>query len=80
MVPPWISNLADQHFPGATEIVDYMHAKSHLYDVAKQAFGEENTETINAWIDSTEPALYNRETPQIVAHLRALGNTKSSHN
>ena len=40
----WIWNLADEHFPGATEIVDYMHAKSHLYDVAKQAFGEENTE------------------------------------
>ena len=26
---PWIWNLADQHFPGATEIVDYIHAKSH---------------------------------------------------
>ena len=70
---PWIWNLADEHFPGATEIVDYMHAKSHLYDVAKQAFGEENTEAVNAWIDSTEPALYNGETAQIVAHIRALG-------
>ena len=70
---PWIWNLADEHFPGATEIVDYMHAKSHLYDVAKQAFGEENTQAVNAWIDSTEPALYNGDTPQVVAHLRTLG-------
>ena len=70
---PWIWNLADEHFPGATEIVDYMHAKSHLYDVAKQAFGEENTETVNVWVDSTEPALYNGDTPQVVAHLRTLG-------
>ena len=23
----WIWNLADEHFPDATEIVDYMHAK-----------------------------------------------------
>ena len=23
----WIWNLADEHFPGATEIIDYMHAK-----------------------------------------------------
>ena len=36
----WIWNLADEYFPGAVEILDYMHAKSHLYDVAKQAFGE----------------------------------------
>ena len=49
-----------------------MHAKTHLYDVAKQAFGEENTETITAWIEHTEPLLYNGETPQIVARLREL--------
>ena len=36
----WIWNLADEHFPSATEIVDYMHAKRHLYDVAKHAFGK----------------------------------------
>lgn len=36
----WIWNLSDEYFPGAVEIVDYMHAKSHLYEVAKQAFGE----------------------------------------
>jgi len=31
----WIWNLSEEHFPNAVEIVDYMHAKSHLYDVAK---------------------------------------------
>ena len=36
----WIWNLADEYFPNAVEIVDYMHATSHLYDVAKVAFGE----------------------------------------
>ena len=37
----WIWNLCDEYFPNAVEIIDYMHAKSHLYDAAKYAFGEE---------------------------------------
>ena len=69
----WIWNLADQHFPGAVEIVDYMHAKSHLYDAAKSVFGEEATETVRAWVEATEPFLYAGETPEVVARLRALG-------
>ena len=69
---PWIWNLAAEHFPNATEVLDYMHAKSHLYEIAKQAFGEENTETVNAWVDTTQPALYNGETAAVVARLRTL--------
>ena len=68
----WIWNLADEHFPGATEIVDYMHAKTHLYDVAKQAFGEENREAIETWVDTTQTHLYNAETSKVVARIRAL--------
>ena len=40
-----IWNLSDEYFPGAVEIIDYMHAKSHLYEVAKQAFGEKADES-----------------------------------
>ena len=69
----WIWNLADQYFPGAVEIVDYMHAKSHLYDAAKSVFGEEATETVQTWVEATEPFLYNGETAEVVARLRALG-------
>ena len=46
----WIWNLADKYFPNAVEIVDYMHAKSHLFNVAKHAFGETETETTGKWI------------------------------
>jgi hypothetical protein len=35
----WIWNLADEHFPGAIQIVDLYHAKQHLWDVAKSIFG-----------------------------------------
>ncbi|MGH9074718.1 MAG: ISKra4 family transposase [Acidimicrobiales bacterium] len=30
---PWIWNLAGQHFPGATQIVDLYHAREHVHDL-----------------------------------------------
>ena len=39
---PWIWNLADEQFPGATQIVDLFHAKPHLSDVAKAIYGVAN--------------------------------------
>ena len=69
----WIWNLADEYFPGATEIVDYMHAKSHLYDIAKQAFGETATEAIGEWVETTETFLYAGDTQEVGVCIRALG-------
>ena len=68
----WIWNLADEHFPGATEIVDFMHAKTHLYDVAKHALGEDNRDAVETWVNTTETSLYNGETSQVVARIRDL--------
>ena len=36
---PWIWKLADEHAPGAIQIVDIRHAKEHLCEVAKAIFG-----------------------------------------
>jgi hypothetical protein len=30
----WIWNLADQHFPGAVQIVDLYHARQHIWELA----------------------------------------------
>ena len=68
----WIWNLAAEYFPNAVEIVDYMHAKSHLYDVAKCAFGETETETIAAWIQEVAPILLDGNIPEVVARIRTL--------
>jgi hypothetical protein len=32
----WIWNLADQHFPSATQIVDLYHARQHLWELARR--------------------------------------------
>jgi hypothetical protein len=35
---PWIWNLADYHFPGATQIVDLYHARQHLWELAAKLY------------------------------------------
>jgi hypothetical protein len=35
----WIWNLADEHFPGAIQIVDLYHAREHLGELAKILYG-----------------------------------------
>jgi hypothetical protein len=34
----WIWNLADQHFPGAIQIVDLFHARQHLWELSAKLF------------------------------------------
>jgi Uncharacterised protein family (UPF0236) len=34
----WIWNLADQHFPGAIQIVDLFHARQHLWELSARLF------------------------------------------
>jgi hypothetical protein len=34
---PWIWNLATQHFPAATQIVDLFHAREHVHELANLA-------------------------------------------
>ena len=68
----WIWSIADEHFPNAVQIVDIMHAKSHLYDVAKVAFGEASTEKIQEWIEKVEPLLEDGNITEVVAHIRKL--------
>ena len=69
----WIWNIMQEYFPNAIGIVDYMHAKSHLYNVAKVAFGEMETEAIAAWVKETEPFLYDGNITEVASRIRGLG-------
>lgn len=37
----WIWNLADQHFPGAIQIVDLYHARQHLWELSAKLFPQD---------------------------------------
>ena len=50
-----------------------MHAKSHLYDIAKQAYGETSPGQIQDWVETTEAFLYAGNTQEVGVHIRALG-------
>ena len=39
----WIWNIADEHFPDATQIVDLYHARQHLADLGKTVYGSAST-------------------------------------
>ena len=45
----WIWNLADQHFPGAIQIVDLYHARQHLWDLSAKLFPEDN-QGLKRWV------------------------------
>ena len=37
----WIWNLANEHFPGAVQIVDLYHARQHLWELARQLYPQD---------------------------------------
>jgi len=45
----WIWNLADQHFPGALQIVDLFHARQHLWELAAKLFPQDEP-TRKRWL------------------------------
>jgi hypothetical protein len=47
---PWIWNIADECFFGATQIVDLYHAREHYWNVAKVCFGR-NTDRLHQWAE-----------------------------
>lgn len=48
---PWIWNLAQEHFPGALEIVDFYHAAEHLWTAGEALFGDRSHSPATAsWV------------------------------
>ncbi len=68
----WIWNLCKEYFPNAVQIVDYPHAVSHLYNIAKLVFGETEIESVEAWIKETEPILHDGNITEVASSIRAL--------
>jgi hypothetical protein len=56
----WIWNLADQHFPGAIQIVDLYHARQHLWAVAALLFPNHAARQ-KRWMASAQPLLDQRQ-------------------
>ncbi len=65
----WIWNLADEHFPGAIQIVDLYHAKGHVWDVAKSIYGA-GSDLAEQWAKTRRDELDEGKIDNILAALR----------
>jgi hypothetical protein len=74
----WIRNLAQQHFPGAIQIVDLYHARQHLWDIARLLYpnhaGQQKT-----WMKVHQKRLLDQgKIEKLVLALRAPASTHPS--
>lgn len=72
----WIKNIADEHFFGATQIVDMYHAKEHLHELIKLMFADKEKQTIitNKW----ENLLENGKIVELTKEITLENMTKTS--
>ena len=68
----WIWNIADDHFPGAIQIVDLFHARQHLWDVARRLYPNQELEQ-KRWLAIHQDELLDEgKIEDLVAALRAI--------
>ena len=68
----WIWNLAEQHFPGAVQIVDLFHARQHLWELARKLYPNEDVSQ-KAWIKMHQRRLLDKgKIEKLVLALRSI--------
>jgi hypothetical protein len=67
----WIWNLAEEHFPAATQIVDWYHASERVWALGKALHGDGTPEAAG-WVDGQLGRLAAGEVAALVAEWRAL--------
>jgi hypothetical protein len=72
----WIWNLAEQHFPGAVQIVDLYHARQHLWELARKLHPNDN-ENQKAWMKVHQRRLLDKG--KIEKLVFALRSTESAN-
>ena len=72
----WIWNLAQQHFPGAVQIVDLFHARQHLWDLARRLYPNDEVQQ-KRWIRIQQNRLDKGKIEQLVLALRSIETTNA---
>jgi hypothetical protein len=71
----WIWNLAEQHFPGAIQIVDLYHARQHLWELARKLYPNDQVGQ-KAWIKIHQKRLLDKgKIAKLVAAIRSIHST-----
>jgi hypothetical protein len=67
----WIWNLADQHFPGAVQIVDLYHARQHLGELAALLHTHDSAAK-KLWVSAMKDLLDEGKIAELVERLRVI--------
>jgi hypothetical protein len=67
----WIWNLAEQHFPGAVQIVDLFHARQHLWELARKLHPNDEAGQ-KVWIKVQQRRLDKGKIEKLVVALRSI--------
>lgn len=67
----WIWNIADQHFPGAVQIVDLFHARQHLWELARALFPSQDARQ-KRWVMRQQNNLDAGRIEKLVSFLRTM--------
>jgi hypothetical protein len=73
----WIWNLAEQHFPGAVQIVDLYHARQHLWELARRLHPNDDVSQ-KAWIKLHQRRLLDKgKIEKLVVSLRSIDSSNA---
>jgi hypothetical protein len=73
----WIWNLAEQHFPGAVQIVDLYHARQHLWELARKLHPNHQLAQ-KAWMKVHQKRFLDKgKIEKLVASLRSIASTNA---
>jgi hypothetical protein len=67
----WIWNIAEEHFPGAIQIVDLYHAREHLWDLARKLYPNQEAEQ-RRWMMIHQDLLDEGKIETLVQALRSI--------
>jgi hypothetical protein len=67
----WIWRLAEEHFPQATQILDWYHATVYVWNCAHALYGD-GTQAAKEWAKLRLDELWNGQLPTLLAHLYPL--------
>ena len=66
----WIWRLAQEHFPQATQILDWFHVTEYVWQAAKAIYGEDNP-LGKRWARKQLDRLWDGQTQEVIRHLRS---------
>ncbi len=73
----WIWNLAQEHFPGAVQIVDLYHARQHLWELARMLHPNDTAQQ-KVWMKVHQKRLLDKgKIEKLVLALRSIDSTNA---